>query len=87
MVTKPMDSEPMPTRYLDFMAVALYLAELGITDTKNPGQPVPVSRVRRWADKGKLSFRKGPDGKRRIALDVLERELREMHAPSKRHGG
>lgn len=70
-------------KYLDFSAVSAYLAELGITDPKNPGQPVPVVRVRRWADEGKLPFCKGPDGKRRIALNVLERALEEMHNPKK----
>lgn len=72
-------------RYLDFGSTALYLADLGITDPKNPGQPVPVVRVRRWADEGKLPFCKGPDGKRRIAVDALDKALAEMHKPPKRY--
>lgn len=72
-------------RYLDFRAVSAYLAELGITDNKKPGQPVPEVRVRRWADEGKLPFCKGPDGKRRIAIDALDKALAEMHRPPKRY--
>lgn len=63
-------------RYLDFRGVAEKLAEIGFV--ASDGKPYSVTRIRGWADRGKLPFFKGPDGIRRISEGVLLEALRRM---------
>jgi hypothetical protein len=65
-----------PDRYLDLPGSAPKPAELGIVGKK--GLPVPPATVRTWADKGRLPFFQGPDGKRRISERALAASLRKM---------
>lgn len=63
-------------RYLDFAGAAAKLTEIGIAGMD--GKPIAVNTVRTWADRGRLPFFKGPDGKRRISEHVLVEAFRKM---------
>lgn len=66
----------MTERYLDFQGVATKLAEIGVT--RSDGSPIPMETVRTWADRGKLPFFKGPNGRRFIAEHVLVEAFRKL---------
>lgn len=68
----------MPDRYLDFAGVSEALAEMGVTEPD--GSPYKTERIRTWADRGRLPFFKGPDGKRRIAETKLRATFEKMQA-------
>ncbi len=73
-----------PVRFLDFKEASVKLVEVGIK--RADGSPIKPETIRTWADRGKLPFKKGPDGKRRISEAVLIKALEDMHSdkPTKR---
>ena len=65
-VARARTPEPKPP-FLDFDAAAEEMKEMGLKVTPR--------QVRRYADTGRLPFRKALDGRRYISKAVLEHEL------------
>lgn len=75
----------MADRYLDFSGASKKLAELGIT--RPDGSPLPVHTVRTWADRGRLPFFAGPNGKRLISEGTIVEFFRKLQAEAEAAAG